>query len=358
MDMNDLNRSFNILQFKFDTSARTRLWRKVGKMIRDGIPIISALDEIRALRSKKDPLAQALSEWIAQMNNGRKLSEAARDWVSSEESMLLMAGEQSGTLPDTMMSIVIVTKAKKNIVSAIRNGLLYPSFLIMLAFGLMYLFAYKIIPAFTTAARGDYWTGMARTIVDSATFVQNWLHWIAVLLIGLLIGLFMSFSRWSGRKRVAWDRHVPYSVYRIMIGASWLIAMAALLEAGVRVESALEQLMAQSGPWARVRIAAALRGIRSGRNLGDALYLSGFEFPDREIISDIRVYATKSGVDEAMRTIADEWIEESVERIRSLMRVIFGVTLIFVAILLIFEVAGLLSLQMQLMSIMQQQTGR
>ncbi len=358
MDFNDFNRSFNILQFKFDTNARTRLWRKVGKMIGDGIPIISALEEIRALRSKKEPMAQALSEWIAQMNNGRKLSEAAKDWVSSEEIMLLTAGEQSGTLPETMNSIVIVTKAKTNIVAAIRNGLLYPAFLVGVAFGLMYLFSYKIIPAFTTAARGDYWTGMARTIVDSAAIVQNWLHWFALVLVGLVVALFMSFSRWSSRTRTVWDRHVPYSIYRIMIGASWLIAMAALLEAGVRVEKALEQLMAQSGPWARVRIAAALRGIRSGLNLGDALHVSGYEFPDREIISDIRIYATKSGVDEAMRTIADEWIEESVERIRSLMRVIFGITLIIVALLLMFEVAGLLSLQLQLMSIMQQQTGR
>lgn len=358
MDMASLNRSWNIFQFKFDTGARTRLWRKVGKMIGDGIPIISALEEIRALRSKKDPMAQALSEWIAQMNNGRKLSEASKDWVSSEERMLLMAGEQSGTLSERMTSIVIVTKAKKNIVAAIRNGLAYPTFLIGLAFGLMYLFAYKIIPAFTSAARGDFWTGMARTMVNSATFVQNWLHWIALLLVGLLIILFMSFSRWSGRNRVVWDRRVPYSVYRIMIGSSWLIAMAALLQAGVRVETALEQLMAQSEPWAKVRIAAALRGIRSGRNLGDALHISGYEFPDREIISDIRVYATKSGVDEALRIIADEWIEESVERIRGLMRVVFGITLIIVAILLVFEVAGLLSLQMQLMQIMQQQTGR
>jgi type II secretory pathway component PulF len=356
-DFNNLERSFAVFMFKSDTKARVRLWRKLGKMLRDGIPIIVAMEEIKALRGKGDPLGAAMGEWSAVMKNGRKLSEAAKEWVTTEEAMLLMAGEQSGTLPEAMASVVTVTKSKKSIQSAIFGGVAYPFFLVLMSFGVMYLFNFKIIPAFTRAVRGESWIGMAKTMVDASAFAQNWLHWIAVALIVCIVAFFVSLPIWSGPSRTYIDRFPPYSIYRVMQGSSWIIALSALIQAGVRIDSALAQLSTSASPWAKVRIDAALRGLRAGRNLGEALQQSGYEFPDREIISDIRVYSTKSGFDEALRLIGDEWITESVERIESLMAKVFSATLLLAAGIIAFEVSGLLAMQWQLSQIMQH-TGR
>lgn len=353
IDFDNLERSYAVMMFKSDTKGRVRLWRKLGKMLRDGIPIITALEEIRALRTKGDPMGIALGEWAAVMKNGRKISEAVREWVTTEEAMLLMAGEQSGSLPEAMVSVVTVTKSKTNIKSAVIGGIAYPFFLILMSFGVMYLFNFKIIPAFSRAVRGEAWTGMAKTMVDMSGFAQTWLHWIALLIVLLIISVFVSMPIWSGPWRTVADRFPPYSIYRVMQGSSWLIALSALIQAGVRLDSALEQLSANSSVWGKVRINAALRGLRAGRNLGEALQQSGYEFPDREIISDIRVYATKSGFDEALRLIGEDWITESVERIQSLMAKVFSGTLLVAAAIIAFEVSGLLAMQLQLSQIMQ-----
>ena len=353
MDLRDIERTLNVYLFKADVQARVKLWRRLSKQLGDGIPIIVALEEQRSVRPKKDPVFMALREWAAAMNNGKRFSDASSDWLTTEEAMLLMAGDQSGTLAETMQSVIKVTKAKQGIKKALVKGVAYPAFLLVLAFAVMYLFSNRIIPAFTRTARSDSWVGLARVMVDVSGFVQSWFLVIAIATLLVLFAVLTSMPLWSGPSRTVFDRYPPYNIYRIQQGASWLIATSALIQAGVRIESAMEQVMKRSSSWGRVRISAALRGLRSGKDLGAALAQTKFEFPDREIISDIRVYASKSGFDEALRLIGDDWITESVERIQEMMVKVFAISLIFAGGVIAFMVTGLFAMQMQLAVVMQ-----
>lgn len=353
IDTADLTRKLNIGLFQLDVNARIRLWRKLSKLLSDGISIIAALEELRSTRNPSDAMYIALDEWIRVLNNGRKFSDAVRDWVTKEEYMLLMAGDESGMLAKTLDSVVKITKAKKSIQGAIVGGLAYPTFLFILAFAVLYLFGFKIIPAFSSAARGDHWTGLARMMVDAAGFIQNWYYVLVVIAVAVVTGIVVSMPLWTGQMRTKFDRYPPYSIYRVTQGASWIIALSSLVQAGMRIEAAMEQLMKDASPWAKERIGAALAGLRAGRNLGQALMATGLEFPDREIISDIRVYSNKSGFDEALRIIGDEWIAESVERISTMMRSVFSTALLMAASLIGFMVMGMFAMQTQLTQILQ-----
>ena len=324
--------------------------------MRDDIPLIAGLNEIRGLRKPTEPVAMALEDWVRGLNNGRKFSDVVQPWVTQQESMMILAGEQSGTLEDALQSVVKAADASSAIRSAISSGLAYPTFLLIVAFGAMYFFGYKIIPAFGKAVRPEAWVGMARLMIDASFFIQSWLHWIALVTVALIALFFVSLPRWNSPLRVRLDRYPPYSIYRVTQGSSWLIALSALVGAGVRVESAIEQLSANTSAWGKVRADAALRGLRSGRNLGESLERSGYEFPDREIISDIRLYATKSGFEEALRLIGDEWITQSVVRIQGLMGSIFGFSMIVVGGVIMFIASGFIAMQMQLTQILQKST--
>lgn len=352
MRRDDFCRDLARWQFRSDARTRQGLWKKLGKLLRDGIPIIAGLREIRGLHKPQAALSIAIEEWIRGMNNGRKLSDVILPWVNSEEAMLIMAGEQSGSLDEALESVVKVAKAAAAIRAAVVSGLAYPVFLLCMAFGALYFFGYKIIPAFAQAVRTDAWHGLARTMVDAAAFIQHWLHWIALAVVLLLIAFLAALPRWNGRLRVILDRFAPFSIYRVMQGSSWLIALSALVQAGMRIESAIEQLGRNASAWARVRCEAALKGLRAGRDLGDSLERSGYEFPDRAIISDLRLYATRSGFDEALRAIGDEWITESVEHVAALMGIVFAVALLLVGMVVMFIAAGFGAMQMQLMEIL------
>lgn len=340
-------------QFRSDARTRQGLWRKLAKLLHDGIPIIAGLQEIRALRDPAAPLAVAIQHWLRGMNNGRPLSDVIAPWVNPQERMLIRAGEQAGNLEQALHSVVKLARAGAAIRSAVLAGLAYPAFLLLLAIGALYFFGYRIIPAFARAAGSDAWTGLARTMVVTADLVQHGLHWLLLVMVLLLTALLLALPHWNGPLRVWLDRHAPLSIYRVMHGATWLIALSALVTAGMRIETAVEQLGRGAGAWARVRCEAALKGLRAGRNLGEALERSGYEFPDRAILSDLRLYASKSGFDEALRVIGEEWITESVERVQALMRVLFALALLLVGAVVMFMAAGLLAMQMQLMQLMQ-----
>jgi len=356
--MHDIEMAFARFMFSADTSARRRLWLKLAKLIGHGVQMLTAIADMRSRRievgAKTHPEAIALGEWSKALNNGRHLSESLAGWVPPDERMLIAAGEQSGNMAGALKSVARVLEARKEINAAVIKGLAYPFFLLLMSFGVLYLFGFKIVPAFTTGAlKNAHWTGIALAMINVSVFIREWLWLIAVLFVGGLGAFFGTLSVFDGRLRIKLDRYVPYSIYRVIQGSSWLIAMAALVEAGMRIENALNGMAQTSGPWLRARLNACATEMSSGRNLGDALQRTGYEFPDREIIDDLAVYAALGGFDEALSILGKEWLEESVIQIRSRMAVAFGACILLLGALIAFMVSGMIAMQLQLSTALQ-----
>ncbi len=347
--------------FRLDSAARRRLWAKLAKLIGNGVQLLSALETLRDRRiasgGKSHPQSVALTAWAVAMRNGESLAHAIEHWVSVEEAMLVSAGEQSGTLERALRSAVQVMAARSRILSAVRSGVAYPAVLTAMAFAVLYLFGFKIVPAFQAAippTAAASWHGLAAAMIAVALFARSWLWALAAVLAVLVTAFFASLARFNGPARVVLDRYPPYSIYRVLQGSTWLIALSALVEAGLRIENALESLAATGSPWLRRRLRACLAGMRSGHNLGEALAASGEGFPDREIIDDMSVYAALSGFDAAISMLGREWLDESVERIAAGMHVVFGAAILSVGALVAFMVGGMMNMELQLSQIFQQ----
>lgn len=306
-----------------------------------------------SMKGKSDPVAIALDAWIDQVRNGRRISEAIRGWVGSDEQMLLAAGEQSGSIDVALQSVSEIMIAKKNIRAAVIKGLSYPLALLAIAFTVLIMFSFKVIPEFAKIVPDDRWTGIARIMIDFSNFSRDWYAVMIGVIIALMVVFALSLPRWTGGLRIWLDRFPPYSIYRIVYGSTWMISFSALVNAGVRLERALEQLGEGATPWLKVRNKACLRGMRGGLNVGDALAKSGYGFPDIEIIDDLAVYSRVSGFDQALSTIGREWITESVERIQGMMNVVFGVTILLVGGFIAFMVSGLIGMELQISTLIQ-----
>lgn len=302
----------------------------------------------------KHPLTLALKEWMDGLRGGRRLSDSVKDWVYSDEKMLIAAGEQSGSLYRTLESVAEIMEAKKKIKGAVIAGVTYPIMMLMLAFSVLIMFSFKIIPTFATIVKNDQWHGIARIMIDFADFSRDWLWLIISIILVTLIAFAVSLPRWTKGLRIKFDKYLPYSMYRLVQGASWIISFSALIAAGVRVENALQYTEAEASPWLRVRISACLAGMRSGLNVGDSLLRSGYGFPDIEIIDDFAVYSKLSGFDTAAAIIGREWITESVERIQKIMRTVFGISVLLVGGFVAFMVSGLITMELQMSEIMRQ----
>jgi type II secretory pathway component PulF len=339
------------------TAQRRRLWLKLSKMMKNGMKLMQAITVIRDRRiaagGKSHPMTLALDAWATGLRNGKRLSAAMEGWVGEQEMMLIAAGEQSGDVPGALIATARTMQAKRAIKKTISRGLAYPSFLLLLAFAVLYLFGFKIVPAFTNAIPGSQWTGLALAMIKVSNFAQNWLWLLALSTVSIIVVFFISLPRFDGTIRIKLDRIAPYSIYRVIQGSSWLIAIASLVTAGLSNITALEQLSEIASPWLRTRMQSCLAVMRSGLNMGDALARTGYEFPDREIIDDLQVYAALSGFNEALEMLGEEWLTESVEQIEARMSIVFGIAILSVGFLIAFMVGGMMQMQLQLGEIMQ-----
>lgn len=357
-DLKSFNESWSRFQFRSGAANRRRIYIKLAKLLENGVKIIDAISTMRdrrmRLHGKNDPVVMAMDAWIKRMRNGSPLSDAVAGWVPAQERMMLAAGERSGRLESALISNTEVMVAQAEIRSAIIGGITYPVMLVMMAFGMLYLFGFKLVPAFGQMVSDDKWTGAAAAVVSVSHWVQDWLWLPGMSVLVLTAACLWAMPNWVGVSRVKFDALPPFSIYRLIQGCSWIISLAAMVEAGERIEEAVKSLGKNSSPWLALRNAAILNGLRSGYNIGDAMVRSGTGFPDPEVIDDVSVYATVGGIDQALKMVSREWIKGSVDAIRGKMKVFFNVGIVSVGFVVAFMVSGLISMQVQMGQILKQ----
>ncbi|MFC0402786.1 type II secretion system F family protein [Paraburkholderia rhizosphaerae] len=347
----DLNRLWARLQAGPD--ARLRLYRKIEKMLTNGLPLLKVLEELELRASHEgrrpnEPGAIMLGEWRQVVQNGGSLAEGMEGWVPHAEQMIVMAGEQSGRLEAALLSLNTIVVSGRRIRNAIVGGLAYPFALFAMTLAYLYLFGVHVIPQFAVIVSPERWHGAAHLLYLLSLFVQGGM--VYGVAFGLLCCALIVYSmpRWSGRLRNALDGYPPYSTYRLIVGVSFLTAFASLQAAGFTVEKSLTRLSGQARPWLRERIEDMLFGVKSGLNVGEAMKNTGHRFPSREIVDDLCVYAEYKGFAEALKTLADEWMDAGVERVTAQMRVLNGAAIVSLALLMGLLITGFFGIQQEI----------
>jgi type II secretory pathway component PulF len=220
----------------------------------------------------------------------------------------------------------------------------------MMAVLILYAIGVYMVPPMLSAAPNTVWTGTARSLVNLSAWIQvNWAFAFAVLpVIGLTI--YLTIGIWTGKLRVKVDRCPPWSLYKIFTGITWLLALSALVKGGVPVSVALTSLRKDASNYLRERIDGALFHIKNGDNLGQALSKARMEFPDKQIIADLKVYSELDNFEEALDKLANEWLEESVYLIEQKAEVMNIIAMLFVSGIIAWAVFGTFDMQDQITS--------
>jgi type II secretory pathway component PulF len=347
----ELNRRWARTQLT--AQARLRIYRKISKMLANGLPLLKILEELELRASHEgrkpgEPLALTLADWRGVVQNGGMLAEAMAWWVPHTEQMIVMAGEQSGRLEASLINVCAVVQYSRRIRAAIVGGLTYPTVILAMTIGYVYLFGKLVIPRFASIVNPERWHGVAKSLYELSRFVQGGMLYCLVAL-GVLIGvLFYSMPRWSGNVRAVLDRYPPYSIYRLIVGSGFLVAFSSLQAAGFTVERSLSRLATDAKPWLKERIDDMLFGVKSGLNVGEAMKNTGYRFPSQEIVDDLCVYAEYKGFADALHSLATEWMNEGVETIEAQMRVINGAAILMLALVLSWLIGGFFGIQQEI----------
>jgi type II secretory pathway component PulF len=341
------------VKFQFSSRMRLSTYRKLMKFLANGVPLAQALDIMYGFASedgKKPKKTQAvvLDAWRKNVRNGLSFARAIDGWVPDKDRTVIDAGESAGSLDMAIENAIFIHEGGKKIRGAIVAGLAYPFFLVAIAIGFMAMFGIQVVPAFEEVLPRDNWTGTGASMALLSDFVNNYLLLTLAGFAALITIIVLSLPRWTGRTRVFFDSIPPYSIYRLSAGAGFLLSVSSMVKAGIPIPQALRILQNGSKPWFKEKISVTLGYVNNGQNLGEALYKTKFNFPDKETVNDLRAYASLDGFDDTLEKLGVEWMEESVDKIKSQASVLKNMSFILLGGVFMWIASGIFALQQQI----------
>jgi type II secretory pathway component PulF len=337
-------------KIQFGGKPRLSAYKKLSRFLKNGMPLKDALITMYQHASDegknpKTPNAIVFRLWKEAVQNGIPFGRAIEGWVPPGEQILIEAGDESGRLAEVLDNAIFVYGAQKKIKGTLMGALAYPVFLILIAIGFMFVAGKQVIPAFEDIVSRDKWEGQAAQMGDLADFVNNYLVATIISSIAIVITIIVTMPRWTGKIRAKVDNYPPWSLNRLMAGTSFLLAFAALNKAGVQTSRAIKIMRRGASPWYEERLNAVDLLLANGKNIGDALWMSGFNFPDKEMVKDLRSYAALDGFDETLNNLAKEWLDDTVEKISIQASLMKNLAMVFLGLVFGFITTGIMALQ-------------
>lgn len=343
----------------FSASARRRMYERLASPIEAGVPIKSAISQLyqrAAFKSETETQAIVLRNVLYTLNNGEQVSDGLYGFVPLNELLLLRAGEEKGDLSSAMFRAADAIEAQSKVKSAIKKSTAKPIMLLVVLMIAMYVIGAHVAPQMDAILPMDQWRGQAAFVAKIATVVNSlWFPIILASLIGFLALILYSQKRAIGGWRTHADNFPPYSLYRVMQGASWLTTYSAMLQSGRRVESILTELLLLSEKDKNYYLADRTRKIlienaAGAENIGIAMERAGTNFPDNELIADLVMQSSLTNFDERIDILARRWIDNAVVRVESIAAVMNVVALLLLSTFIGGFVMGVIALNQQIAS--------
>lgn len=209
-----------------------------------------------------------------------------------------------------------------------------------------------MVPPMIDAAPNTRWQGTAKTLVGLSSWIQE--YWVVAfsILPAIMLVIYLTIGIWTGPTRAIADHLPPWSLYKTFVGITWLLAMSALVKGGTPVSNAMRALRKDSTRYLKERIDKALVFVNNGDNLGQALSKTKLDFPDAEIIGDLKIYSEMDNFEEALENLANNWLDESAYVIEQKASVLNMVALLMVSGVIAWAVMGTFEMQDQITSSM------
>ncbi|MGN0916837.1 MAG: type II secretion system F family protein [Candidatus Enterousia sp.] len=353
--MNRLEKLYAKLMFRLNTEKRMATARKLASLLRNDFTLMNALGRIEMIESRNgtkpdEPFAIVMREWQKNLEQGMTFSEATRGWVPPNETLLVTSGNISN-LVVALENVGRVVEGTERIKRAMRNALMYPLFLLILTFGIIVMVGIYLIPPLADVAGNDVvWQSSAASLIWLSNFATRF--WYLFLVgFGVIVAIiWMSLANWSGRMRALVDNLPPWNIYKIQMSVGWLMSLAAMVSAGVALPDAMRMLAANSNKYLRNILNDTLRHISNGDNLGVALNNTGLDFPNRELIGDLAIYADMNDFDKNLSRLANDYLDSSVRRMEAISNVLNSVGILLVSAIIAWVVLGTFQMQDQITS--------
>lgn len=254
-------------------------------LLQSGLPLATALATIAELTPCRS-LREALSDIHARVTAGTYLSQALRAYpslFSRSYLALVVAGERSGALPNTLARCASWLEADDQVTRRLRAAAAYPLLVLTVALVLTMILFTTFLPGLFTmfADSGTRLPLLTRFMMTATWLTTRWWFWILVVLG--LCALYreaqnrVARERWQRRaRRAPWLGKLLQMAYLARFSQS----LASLLECGLPAHAAWPVAASSSGDLALIEDADRLVAqVRNGATLAEGVRGGGDLYP-------------------------------------------------------------------------------
>ena len=315
--------------------------RELATLLQAGVPLGEAVQSL-AQAHAQTAVGPGFARMQSGLSSGQRFSE-----VLSNSGLVLppyvgqmaAAAELTGKLAQALADAAAQMEYEDRMRQEMRNALIYPAVLVLSGIGATLLTFLVVVPKFANMlknTKADLPT-LSVWVLQTGMFVKAHLLWIALGTLAFVLTLAVVFSRpqaraWAGEKLARlpllgrWLREVE-------IGR-WAALLGILLESRVPIVRAMELAEEAVGlADMRLKLGLALRELRAGKRLADALAGTGLFAPTG--LNLVRVGERSGQLAMMLRTLSTLHESAARERMKR-----FLILLEPVAILLIGAVIG------------------
>ena len=339
--------------FRLNTEKRMATIRKLASLLRNDFTLMDALGRLEMIESNNgknpnEPFAIVMREWQKNLERGMSFSDATRDWLPVDETLLVTSGNIS-SLVIALENTVRVVESESRINRAMRSAIAYPLFLLVLTYGIVIMVGLYLVPPLIEVAGADVvWRGTAGGLIALSNFTIKYWYIFSGVFFGVFFVVWLSLANWSGRLRAKFDKFPPWSIYKIHLSAGWLMSLSSMIAAGITMPDAMRMLADSSTRYLRSILEETLHYIANGDNLGISLSKTGREFPNKEIIGDLMIYADMNEFDKNLISIANDYLDESVRKMESISNILNSIGILLVSAIIAWVVLGTFQMQDQI----------
>lgn len=256
------------------------------------------------------------------LTRGFSLTETLAQWCPASDLLLISSGgDRPKLMAEALARVLRMQAGRSEMIVALMMTMLDPAVVILATYAMTIWMATSFVNEILAAAQHinpDELTGLARQLLILGEYCQGWRVLVPPALFYLIVwGVIWSMPRWTGRARKYFDNIPPWSIYRAIQGAGWMQGFAMLAEQKVVYSKILAETARIGTPWLSERCLAALRLMnRSGLPIGDALWKTGYNFPNKRIALNLKFMGTRPGFSDVMTQISTEWYQSLINNMK------------------------------------------
>ncbi|MBI2036449.1 type II secretion system F family protein [Candidatus Microgenomates bacterium] len=261
--------------------------RYLATMIRSGTPILEAVD-ILSQETQNKTLASILVEIKNDLQKGKSLGESFKKFPRAFDKIFLTiitAGEESGTLDRSLEYLGKQILADYALVQKVRGALLYPLIIVVAMTVMGFVMLVGVLPRIAKVflSSGLPIPGITKALFETSLFFERNIIFILLAFAGLIISMFLFFTRGSGGlyiKKLLPRLPVVKTTFSDLDIARFTRVLGTLLQSGVPIIEALK-IGANSLTLPKyTKLGARLEiEISKGASIKDVLHKQGAEFP-------------------------------------------------------------------------------